>query len=306
MQIAKRAKVLQPLAPRQQMIALLGHWGSVARQKKELPYCHPMDARAWPPRAGLVNHAGMPPMDLDTRWKNCQSDPTSIDESLVPTPYIGSMLLARVVILMDAPGIQEGDHAAEDIGSEMRLIKTRSLPQFFSNPSFSPFYPLDESFEQTPAGQQWRGLGEHQFGWDAVMAGLATRCCVSVRSVQHCLAHEMAVLYGSPYRSLAAHPQSLFNLPSSRLAKATAKELLGEARTGDRILLLASTHGRFGSIFGGYEKASPGWSHRHIWCARNVGAAFKGFHHERSLIDHLSELLERRLKHIDRLIQALG
>ncbi len=269
-----------------------------------MPTRHPDDVENWPPRAWVLDHKGIHSTDGWARQQNCQEHPDWIDTSLLPIPYIGALRYARVVILMDSPAMTEDDPTSENPGSLVRHALVQTLSRYYKGPSFTPFYPFDRSFQETSAARQWRGSGCGQFGWDVVMHELAQRSKVSREAVQHRLAWEMAVLFLSPYRSFHGRPEGLFKLPSSRLALSAAQELLDEAFQGRRILLIASTPGRFGPAIEKYEPPNGGWAHPRIWRARHCPDSFNGFDAEKSLVDQQFELMEPRFKLSERVIKA--
>ena len=285
------------LPPRPNIHALVKHWESICRRRLIQPGLHPKDIKLWPPHADVIRHEGSVSDFPQSRGNTALQHPGLIDPSLLPIPFIGDLSNARIVVLLDKPFFCEGDHEAEEAQGLMVRAVTQSLAPTFRNSRFQSCWLFDEALSETNPAKAWRGSEAGQFGWDEIGLAINREAGVKPEAVQLCLGTRMAILFASPYRSVQNPARSLSGLPSFRLARAAAGELLDEARTRDRILLMAATPGQFGLKLAKYQPRDGGWVHRQIWCMNHSLPPWQSLQKDSKLVPQLAKSILRELNY---------
>ncbi len=141
-----------------------------------------------------------------------RSEDKRLHLGLLPGPFVGDLLTARIYVLMTNPGLELGDY----VEHEKTAFRRALLANLMQEPSDGvlPFLCLDRQFAWHGAFKYWDSKL-----WETIQA-LASNLGISEPQARATIGKNLAVIQQSPYHS-ANGPNDikrLHNWPSVRLA----------------------------------------------------------------------------------------
>lgn len=165
-------------------------------------------------------------------------------EGLIPVPYVGDTVNAKVIIAMMNPGLEQGANSEHILESrpEMREALMNNLYQRTETLEF-PFMYLNPQFSFHPGYVYWN------FRLKRAMEDYASRHSVSYLNAQKRLSRDFAIIELIPYHSAEYRGTLHKSLPSSFMAKSAFQAL---SRRGC-LMIIPRRHKEWG-----FEKPATG------------------------------------------------
>ncbi len=199
------------------------------------PYIHPADQDLLKKHSRWVaNYAAWDEFISDPEW-NRPKVPAKLQVSLVPVPYVGDLLGAKVLILMLNPGFLPLNIWAEGAVPEWPKILWKNLHQSFDS-SRPPFVFLDPEFAWHPGFIYWSSR------FKKTLLRIMEVQKLSYLEALKWLATKVAILQLIPYSSASCDlPEKMIrSLPSVQTVQAFAREtLFQQALSGEKLLIVA-------------------------------------------------------------------
>jgi len=255
---------------------------------------HEKDVKGWPRELPFLKSPRLHPRAFRDLWIRAKASPEAVDDSFLPTPVVGNLRQASLVILLDAPPLLEGDHQAEWPESLIRRARVQTLRQDFTRRCpLLPFFPLDANALDSPHAKYWKQSEGDSLGFDWMIRGISDRFNEPFARVQHQLALHMAVLYAFPYRRVIGTVPDGIVIPSMRWAQDAARALIAQAMSRDRIVVNASSLGAFGEKLRCFEVQEDTWVEPDIWSfkTRHPSPPPGAFFQNHQLLEGLAERL---------------
>ncbi len=200
---------------------LVRFWKSLDRAEKPTNWIHPSD------RERISETRSIHPESATALYRDysmTEGSDSRIIGSLLPQPFIGSLVHRKVVIVLANPGFNPGD-LHEMKNKEFSEVVWNNLVQQIPAGKF-PFYFLNPEFAWHP-GFRW---------WNRVLGRLITcaaRRFESKLEALRFLADRISCIESFPYHSESFPGSWVLGLPSSTVAKAAVDHLVGQ---GDRLV----------------------------------------------------------------------
>ena len=196
----------------------------------KLPFLHPKDREYLDSIGYWAKHPhALQTLDLESYLQSPRfgKQDGEFHFSLLPSPFIGDLHNASVVILLLNPGFGHVDYFAEYGQPQYRERLRRALEQDFRGTAF-PFLHLDPAFCWAGGFRWWEGKLR------AVLQQVAdNKFKGNYYRALELAAHKLASIELIPYHS-ATFTESSFikRLPSAQVARRTAQQLERRARAG--------------------------------------------------------------------------
>jgi hypothetical protein len=208
---------------------LVTFWREVADNSSSKSKIHKKDIID---KTFLVND--LRPSDV-TKIYEIDSNPTKLHNEMIPVPYVGDILNAKIFYITLNPGYEHGDYFVNKHTNGLNDELLNNLKQESLNPEY-PFFCLNPEYCHT---------GGYRY-WDKMLKKLISKIVQNSKSkvseidVRNYLAKNFAVIEMTGYPSKQSDRKSLEQLTSSKLAQSFVKNAL-EKRENVKIMIARAT-----------------------------------------------------------------